>query len=466
MRGSRVDRELSHPAGNSSLFILHFSFFFSVFVFSVFSVSLWVDLRLASLTALRIITPRFDPYPGISQGQGGPMKHSTKSGKRHNAAKKEKPAWLQAALRTKDKPAKKGKLPRRAILAAVCLAVLGLTCAVFGRTIWGEVRHLLGIGATEEDSRPPPQLNPNQPPGLAPEGMVWIPGGDFWMGDDHFQDAQPIHIVYVDGFWMDKTEVTNAQFEKFVKATGYKTVAEQMPDPKDFPHVPKENLKDLVPFSIVFVPPEKLVDLNDHLAWWQAIPGADWRHPEGPGSNLEGRENHPVVHVCWRDAVAYAKWAGKRLPTEAEWEFAARGALDRKQYPWGDELQPDGKWMANIWQGLFPYNNTGEDGYLGTAPVGSFPANGYGLHDMAGNVWEWCADWYQPKYYDKSPRRNPQGPIAGFDPNEPGVAKRVQRGGSFLCDRTYCVRYLVGSRGKGAPDSGASHTGFRCVKSP
>jgi sulfatase modifying factor 1 len=295
----------------------------------------------------------------------------------------------------------------------------------------------------------------------APEGMVWIPGAEFWMGDETFADAPP-HLIHVDGFWMDKTEVTNAQFDRFVKETGYKTVAERKPDPRDFPGVPEEKL---VPGSIVFTPPAETVPLTDHYRWWQYVPGACWSHPEGPGSDWKGRENHPVVHICWEDAVAYAKWAKKRLPTEAEWEFAARGGLDRKPFVWGDELKPGGKWRTNIWQGQFPNKNTAEDGFVRTAPVASFEANGFGLHDMAGNVWEWCADWYQPEYYKVSPKRNPQGPESSHDPNEPGIPKRVQRGGSFLCSDQYCVRYRPGGRGKGAVDSGQSHAGFRCVRS-
>jgi formylglycine-generating enzyme required for sulfatase activity len=297
-----------------------------------------------------------------------------------------------------------------------------------------------------------------------PEGMVWIPGGEFLMGepDPIFPDAKPVHKVYVDGFWMDRTEVTNAQFARFVEATGYVTVAERPPDPKEFPTVPPEKL---VPGSIVFSPPHKEVSLDQPLSWWRYVPGADWRHPEGPDSNLEGREHHPVVQVGWYDAQAYSKWAGKRLATEAEWEYAARGGLKQKRYCWGDELLPGGKWQANIWQGDFPRKNTKEDGFEKTAPVGSFPANGYGLFDMSGNVWEWCADWYRPDYYAGSPARNPQGPDSSFDPNEPNLPKRVQRGGSFLCSDSYCVRYHPGARGKGEPGSAASHIGFRCVRS-
>jgi formylglycine-generating enzyme required for sulfatase activity len=294
--------------------------------------------------------------------------------------------------------------------------------------------------------------------------MVWIPGGSFWMGSDDSQmpDARPVHRVRVDGFWMGRTEVTNAQFARFVAATGYRTVAERPPDPKDFPGAPAESL---VPGSILFDPPEGDVPLDDAYRWWRYVPGADWRHPEGPGSSIEGKDDHPVVHVCYEDAAAYAQWAGERLPTEAEWEFAARGGLDRQTYVWGDELNPGGRWLVNNWQGRFPGENTAEDGFPGIAPVGSFPPNGYGLLDMAGNVWEWCADWYRPEYYAYSPEDNPPGPESSYDPQEPGVAKRVQRGGSFLCSDLYCRRYLPAARGKGAVDSGASHIGFRCVKS-
>jgi len=261
---------------------------------------------------------------------------------------------------------------------------------------------------------------------------------------------------------MDRTEVTNEQFERFVNATGYVTVAEQQPRREDFPAAPPERL---VPGSIVFVSPTEEVPLDDYLSRFKWTPGANWRHPEGPGSNLAGREKHPVVQVCWDDAVAYAQWANKRLPTEAEWEFAARGGLDRKRYCWGDELKPGGRWMANIWQGRFPNENTAEDGFKGTAPVGSFPPNGYGLYDMAGNVWEWCADWYRPDYYRNSPFANPKGPPDSYDPNEPGIPKRVQRGGSFLCCVGYCFNYRPSARMGCTPDTGMSHVGFRCVMS-
>jgi formylglycine-generating enzyme required for sulfatase activity len=280
--------------------------------------------------------------------------------------------------------------------------------------------------------------------------------------DETTSDARPLHRVTLDGFWIDRTEVTNRQYERFVRATHYVTVAEQKPDPKDFPGAPAELL---VPGSLVFTPPTGRVSFDNPYVWWRYVPGASWRHPEGPNSDLRGREDHPVVHICWFDAVAYAKWADKRLPTEAEWEYAARGGLDRKRYTWGDDLLPTGKWHLNNWQGRFPSENTRTDGYFATAPVGSFPPNGFGLLDMAGNVWEWCADWYRPGY-DISADRDPRGPPSSYDPSEPTIPKRVQRGGSFLCSDLYCTRYLPGARGKGATDSGASHLGFRCVLSP
>lgn len=306
-----------------------------------------------------------------------------------------------------------------------------------------------------------PYINTTPPPEPAPEGMVWIPGGQFWMGEPTQEDCLPVHPVYVDGFWMDKTEVTNAQFAKFVAETGYKTVAERQPDPKDFPGLRPEDLK---PFSLVFRMTDGPVDLRDHSQWWVPVPGADWKHPEGPDSSIDGKDNHPVVQVCWFDAAEYAKWAGKRLPTEAEWEFAARGGLDRKRYCWGDEPFSDAKPQCNNWQGQFPYQNRQADGHAGTAPAGSYAPNGFGLCDMAGNVWEWCADWYQPGYYKGSPRRNPQGPERSYDPQEPMFHKRVQRGGSCLCCDQFCTRYLPGARGKGDVNSAASHIGFRCVR--
>ena len=285
------------------------------------------------------------------------------------------------------------------------------------------------------------------------------PGGDM-------PDAQPIHRVAVHGFWMDRTDVTNAEFARFVKATGYVTVEEKRPSPQDVPGVP---VADLVAGSLVFTPVSYPVPLDNVTAWWRYQAGADWRHPEGPGSTSAGRDNFPVVQISYPDATAYATWAGKRLPTEAEWEFAARGGLTGKRYAWGDSLRPQGKWMANIWEGVFPVHDSGEDGFAGLAPVGQFPPNGYGLEDMAGNVWQWCSDWYRPDYYQQlaasgAVAHDPKGPDSGFDPDEPAIPKRVQRGGSFLCTYEYCSRYVVGSRGKGDPMSAANHIGFRCVR--
>jgi formylglycine-generating enzyme required for sulfatase activity len=301
----------------------------------------------------------------------------------------------------------------------------------------------------------------------APDGMVWIPGGEFQMGNDAgAEDEQPRHRVQLSGVWMDSYEVTNAQFAKFVDATNYVTISERQPDPAKYPDAKPENL---VPGSAVFVRPEGDVDPfapfdGPHPPWWKFVKGANWRHPEGPDSSIDGKENHPVVQIAWDDAVAYAKWAGKRLPTEAEWEYAARGGLDQKTFCWGDEMKPGGKCMANVWQGTFPTTNTVEDGFRLTAPVGSFPPNGFGLHDMAGNVWEWCADWYSSGYYWRSPLKNPPGPAEGSLGDDSGQMQRVRRGGSFLCAENYCRRYLPSARDKNPPDSSANHTGFRCVK--
>ncbi|WP_421828534.1 formylglycine-generating enzyme family protein [Larkinella sp.] len=293
------------------------------------------------------------------------------------------------------------------------------------------------------------------------DDMVLIPGGSFQMGSDEFPDSRPLHTVKVNGFWMDKHEVTNAEFARFVEATKYVTVAERPLNPKDYPGVPADKL---VPGSAVFTPPNQQVSLENPLVWWQYVAGASWKHPAGPRSDLKGRENQPVVHVCYEDAAAYAKWAGKRLPTEAEWEFAAQGGKGNRKYYWGEELKPAGKWVANIYQGNFPNQNTTEDGFAGIAPVQTFPANPYGLYDMDGNVWEWCQDLYRPDYYRNSPKENPKGPTDSYDPDEPGAVKYVQRGGSFLCSDQYCIRYKAGSRGKGEVSSGSDNLGFRCVR--
>ncbi len=367
-----------------------------------------------------------------------------------------------------DKP--RMSVPILALLAVVAvLAVAGVGYVLateFGSSLWGSGKKRRDPAASTKDL-PAPKLNPNRPPGPAPDGMVWVPGGEFFMGteddDEEFPDAGPVHLVAVKGFWMDKAELTNEQFAKFVDATRYVTVAERVPDAREFPDVQADKLK---PFSIVFKKPgpKDQINLRTHTGWWDLCYGTSWKHPDGPGSEIKGRDNYPVVHVCYEDAKAYCKWARKRLPTEAEWEFAARGGLDRKKYAWGDELKPGGRWMTNVWQGDFPHDDTGEDGHKGIAPGGAYPANGYGLFDMTGNVWEWCEDYYEASFYALSAKDNPQGPLFGIDENEPGVVKRVQRGGSFLCAENYCRRYIVASRGKGEPNSAQNHAGFRCVQ--
>jgi formylglycine-generating enzyme required for sulfatase activity len=306
--------------------------------------------------------------------------------------------------------------------------------------------------------------------------MAWISGGEFSMGAQDPPDmndvgmkatidSRPIHRVYVDGFYMDKTDVTNGQFAQFVRATGYVTVAERKPRAEDFPGAPLENL---IAGSVVFSPPDHAVPLNNHFQWWNYIHGANWRHPTGPGSDIKEKEDYPVIHIAFEDALAYSTWAGKRLPTEAEWEFAARGRFAGEPFVWGGEFRPHGKWMANTNQGQFPVHDTGEDGYVGLAAVAQFPPNAYGLYDMAGNVWQWISDWYRPDYYrllaiSGGVARNPQGPDNSFDPSEPNQPKKVQRGGSYLCTDQYCSRYIVGTRGKGEPSTGTNHLGFRCV---
>jgi formylglycine-generating enzyme len=314
-------------------------------------------------------------------------------------------------------------------------------------------------------------------PGDAPAGMVWIPGGEFTMGTDSdlgWPDEKPAHRVRVDGFWMDDHEITNAEFGKFVEATGYKTTAEKPVDWEDLkkqlaPGTPKPPDEKLQPGSLVFTPTAGPVPLNDYTQWWKWTPGANWKHPEGPESNLDGRENHPVVQVSWDDAVAYCKWAGKRLPTEAEWEHAARGGLEGKPYVWGDQAPDEKHIFANIWQGKFPYQNSKADGFERTAPVKSFARNGFGLYDMAGNVWEWCSDWYDVSLYRQRAGQgvivNPIGPEHSYNPDQPFSSQRVQRGGSFLCCDEYCSRYRPSARQGSSPDTGMSHVGFRCVKS-
>jgi sulfatase modifying factor 1 len=368
--------------------------------------------------------------------------------------------------------------------------IVGIIVLFVGLAAWKTVAtHSPNANSIVAASRPvplPPTTNfiptiPNTTPAPAstPDGMAWIPGGEFSMGAQNAPDmnevgmqattdSRPIHRVYVDGFWMDKTDVTNEEFAKFVRATRYLTVAERTPRAEDFPGAPPENL---VAGSVVFSPPDHAVPLNDHFQWWSYVKGANWRHPLGPQSDIKGKGKYPVVHVAYQDALAYARWAGKRLPTEAEWEFAARGGLSGKPFVWGDQFRPDGKWMANTFQGKFPVKGAdrGDDGHVGIAPVAQYPPNGYRLFDMAGNVWQWTSDWYCPDYYARlaaveGVARNPEGPTSPFDPSEPTEKKKVHRGGSFLCTDQYCSRYIVGTRGNGEVSTGTNHLGFRCVK--
>ncbi len=292
--------------------------------------------------------------------------------------------------------------------------------------------------------------------------MVWIPGGSFMRGSETGQgDEKPVRKISISGFWMDITEVTNDQFNEFVQDTGYVTVAERRPDSARFPGVDPSLLKA---GAIVFEPPGQPVSLRNHYAWWKYVEGANWRHPTGPGSDIQGKGDYPVVQMAWEDAVAFARWAGKRLPSEAEWEYAARGGIEGNEYVWGNEITPDNQWHANVWQGDFPNQNSVADGHYLMAPVRQYPSNPYGLYDMAGNVWEWCLDWYMPDYYANSPSMNPPGPNQSYDPNEPGMPKKIMRGGSYLCSDLYCEGYRLWWRMKSAPDTAMSHTGFRCVK--
>jgi formylglycine-generating enzyme required for sulfatase activity len=318
------------------------------------------------------------------------------------------------------------------------------------------------------------------PAANGPPGMVWIPGGEFTMGSTDALarvDESPLHRVRVDGFWMSATEVTNAQFAAFVKATGYKTLAERPVDWEEMkkqvpPGTPKPADEMLEPGSLVFSPTNGPVSLDDFFQWWSWLHGADWRHPDGPGSSIEGKDDFPVVHVAYRDALAYCEWAGVRLPTESEWEFAARGGLDGNLNVWGNE--PVDAARANTWQGQFPATNTADDGFARAAPVRSFPPNGYGLYDMAGNVWEWCSDLYRPDTYARlrlefgadAVVTNPQGPPQSYDPRNPHEPEvRVQRGGSYLCNDSYCASYRPSARMACPPDTGLEHVGFRPVKS-
>lgn len=304
------------------------------------------------------------------------------------------------------------------------------------------------------------------------DGMIFVPGGTFAMGSDRFYPEEaPVRQVRVDDFWIDETPVTNRQFAAFVDATGYRTIAQIPPDPRDYPGMAEDMAQA---GSLVFEKTAGPVDLNDYSQWWHFCFGADWCHPTGPDSSLDGLEDHPVVHVAYPDAMAYADWAGKDLPTEAEWELAARGGHDGRDYAWGDELAPDGAMLANYWQGIFPFSNTRLDGWERTSPVRTFPSNGFGLFDTIGNVWEWTSDWYaMPQAAQKKKPSacctidNPRGARKGasFDPAMPDlkIGRRVLKGGSHLCAENYCQRYRPAARHAQAIDSSTSHIGFRCV---
>ena len=309
-----------------------------------------------------------------------------------------------------------------------------------------------------------PQVEPPSP------GMVWIPGGTFLMGSSCFYpEERPVHHATVDGFWMDRCPVTNEQFARFVKETGYVTVAERPPKAEDYPGA-EPGL--LVPGSLIFHRTKGPVDLDNWMLWWRWTPGACWRRPKGPGSYFRDLKRHPVVHVAYEDVEAYARWAGKEIPTEAEWERAARGGLEGAAFTWGDDPSPSGRIMANTWEGEFPWQNSVQDGYLGTSTVGSYPANGYGLYDMAGNVWEWTSDWYVPRHPadEGKPCCTPRNPRGGcleesYDGCQPHIRipRKVLKGGSHLCAPNYCLRYRPAARSPQMVDTGMSHIGFRCI---
>lgn len=365
------------------------------------------------------------------------------------------------------------------LLMGGCLLVPLPGCQESGKRAdpWSAAAESTSPAAPPQSGDPPFRVNPGDKPDLPdPPGMVWIPGGTFLMGStgpEARPDEGPLHAVTVRGFYMDTTEVTNARFAEFVDATGYVTVAEKKPDlneilaqlPPGTPPLPEEKL---VPGALVFRPTEQPVKIGfpgDHLQWWEWVPGANWRHPAGPDSNLDGLADHPVVQICWDDAVAYCEWAGKQLPTEAQWEHAARAGHHQWPYIWGTDPVSDTSPQANIWQGQFPYRNAVSDGYPATAPVRSYPPNDFGLYDMAGNVWEWCYDWYGDRYYESlvdEVQLDPTGPHTTSHPREP---RKSQRGGSFLCNRDYCSSYRPSARMGTSTDTGMGHTGFRAVLS-
>lgn len=361
------------------------------------------------------------------------------------------------------------------------------------RTLWIATIALigfvaLGYGAAELSGK---MKRPHAPTVVegdgikGPQGMVWIADGEFLMGSDHKLaklNERPTHRVALKGFWMDRHHVTNAEFRRFVEATGYITTAERKPDWETIkvqvaPGTPRPPESAFVPGAMVFIGTEQPVRLDDWSQWWTFVPGADWKHPRGPATDIAGKDNHPVVQVSYEDALAYARWAGKRLPTEAEWEFAARGGLEQATYAWGDEFKPGGRAMANTWnteERSFPVVSPKAGGAVGTSPIGTFPANGYGLYDMTGNAWQWTADWYRADYFLMQSKTevtsNPQGPADSYDPEDriapANAPKRVTRGGSFLCNVDYCLSYRPSARRGNDPFNPMSHIGFRLVMTP
>jgi len=345
---------------------------------------------------------------------------------------------------------------------------------------------VVGAFAYAKLSSPPAKAEPQVIEGdgvKGPRGMMWVPGGEFLMGSDHKlaqPNERPAHRVKVAGFWMDRHHVTNAEFRKFVEATGYVTTAERKPNWETIkvqvaPGTPRPPDSALIPGAMVFVGTDRPVSLDDWSQWWRYVPGANWKHPQGPGSSIEDKDDHPVVQVSYEDALAYAKWAGKRLPTEAEWEFAARGGLEQATYAWGDDLEPGGAKMLNYWdtkERRFPVVSPKAGGATGTVPVETFPPNGYGLYDMTGNAWQWVADWYRADSFRNQAGLkllvNPTGPEESYDPDDraapPGAPKRVTRGGSFLCNVDYCLSYRPSARRGNDPYNPMSHIGFRLVK--
>jgi formylglycine-generating enzyme required for sulfatase activity len=393
--------------------------------------------------------------------------------KRHSQSK----APVEPVGKTRDGPARS-----RAAVSIVAIGVLALLGGfAAGWLVESEPRM---AGAAQAKVTAPAAIIGDGT--IGPRDMAWVPGGEFLMGSENKlaqANERPTHRVRVHGFWMDRTHVTNAEFRAFVAATGYVTTAERKPRWEDLlaqlsPQTPRPPDDALVPGAMVFVGSDAPVDLQDVSRWWRFVPGADWRHPRGPGSSIDGKDDHPVVQVSYEDAQQFAKWAGKRLPTEAEWEFAARGGLEQATYSWGEELEPNGRKMANIWdvstKGTFPVVSPKAGGAVGTMRVGTFPPNGYGLVDMTGNAWHWTADWYRADYfqlllqqYSNAVVADPRGPADSWDPSDrlaiPEAPRRVIRGGSFLCNVDYCLSYRPSARRGNDPFNPMSHVGFRLV---